>query len=197
MLVVPTFAEAGPAATRYRLRRIFERHRPSLVQVRSVSRPTAWRTGFLVGSQGELVFGARERPERELRWRGADGREHPARLLSYDPGLRLAVARGPILAGSMPLMPAKKPYLRPQDRVVTIRYGAKGKQVPHAGVVARRQKKWGWTVRMRGQLGAPVFDAKGGLVGVVRTGSRRTAVVMPIRRLMPFFKKAVLGGGRN
>lgn len=184
-------ALARPASP-YRYRRVFERYRSSLLQVRDVSQPTRWRTGFLIGAQGEMVFGSRKRPEAELKWRGPDGVERPARLLAYDPGLRLAVARGPLRPGVVPLRPSKKPQLRRERWVVTIRHNKEGTAVPHAGAVAGRHRQ-GRLVDVPGQIGAPVLDLEGGLLGVVRGGGRRRAVVVPVGRVVPFLKKAVLG----
>ena len=186
-------ATARPAVSPYQFRRVFERHRSSLVQVRDVSRPTGWRTGFLVGARGEMVFGSRRRPQKVLKWRGDDGVVRSAKLLSYDKRLRLAVARGPILPRVVPLLPADDPKLRTERWVVTLRYGKKGKAIPHAGVVSKRKKSGGRIVEVHGQLGAPVLDVQGGLLGVVRGGNRRHAVVLPMKRILPFLKKAVLG----
>ena len=193
MGALPMRALAGPPVSPYQFRRVAERHRSSLVQVRDVSTPTRWRTGFLIGARGEIVFGSRKRPQEKLRWRTKDNKEHAARLLAYDPKLRLAVARGPIQARVVPLMPAEDPRMRPKRWVVTFRHGRKGRAVPHAGTVSKKRKRWGRVVEVPGQLGAPVLDLKGGLLGVVRTGGRRKAVVLPMDRILPFLKKAVLG----
>ncbi len=140
-----------------------------------------------------MVFGARKRPQGELRWRTADGVERAARLLRYHPKLRLAVARGPVMPRMTPLLPAKNQRLRPDRWVVTLRHGRKGKPVPNAGVVSNERVRWGSVVEVPAQLGAPVLDLQGGLLGVVRSGGRKRAVVMPVRKILPFLKRAVLG----
>ena len=186
-------AAARPSVSPYQFRRVFERHRSSLVQIRDADHPKAWRTGFLIGARGEFVFGSRKRPADALSWRGEDGVVRPARLLRYDPKLRLAVARGPIQPRAVPLMPGASSALRPERWVVTFRHGKKGKAVPNAGVVRKKRKRWGPVVDVPAQLGAPVLDLEGKVVGVVRSGSRRSAVVVPFDRILPFLKAAVLG----
>ena len=59
-----------------------------------------------------------------------------------------------------------------------------------------RKTKWGRRVDIRGQPGAPVLDLNGKLLGIVRTGGRRKAVMLPMKRVMPFLSKAVLGEQR-
>ena len=103
------------------------------------------------------------------------------------------MARGPIQPRVVPLRPADDARLAAERWVVTFRHGKKGKQIPHAGVVSKRKTKWGPVVEIPGQLGAPVLDLDGGLLGVVRGGGRQKAVVLPFSRVMPFLKKAVLG----
>ncbi|MEO1334006.1 MAG: trypsin-like peptidase domain-containing protein, partial [Myxococcota bacterium] len=119
--------------------------------------------------------------------------ERPAKLLAYDSKLRLAVARGPIQSKVVPLLPDLDRRLRKDQWVVTIRHGKKGKAIPHAGTVNRKRTKWGRVAELRAQLGAPILDLKGRLVGVVRGGTRRRANILPIRRIMPFLRSAVLG----
>ncbi len=157
--------------------------------------PTVWHTGFLAGIQGEFVFGSTTRPPKALRWRAGDGIERPAELLAYHPKLRLAVARGPIVPRIVPLVPARPVRLTPDEWVVTLRYNTAGQPVHHAGAVSRRRNKMGSVVEVPGQVGAPILDLEGHLLGVVYSGNRRKAFVVSIDVVSPFLKKAVLGDG--
>lgn len=189
---------AGRAVGPSSFGRVFARHRSALVRVKA---RTTWSTGFLIGANGEFVFGLDEAPKRALRVRTEDGEEHEARLLGFDRTLSLAVGivdglgRAPIPAGP----PSE---LRPETWVVILGHDPKGLPSPHAGVVAKGPERQASghvasVVDVPGAPGCPVLSADGALVGIAVARGRRRTRVVPLDYVAPFLERVVLGGRRD
>ncbi len=157
-----------------------------------------WVTGFVIGANGEFVFGLERAPTAELKVMTDEGIEHAARLLGFDRALGLGVG---IVEGldRVPLVAARRDPLLEETWVVILGHDARGRPEPHAGVVSKpphREKsgrRIAW-VDVPGAPGHPVLTADGSLVAIaIRRGKRRTHVV-PLEDVTPFLERVVLGG---
>lgn len=190
--------------------RIFEANRRALVRV--LGRPSPererWETGFVIGAEGEFVFGAEAAPSARLRVRTEDGREHGAELLGYERAFALAVGR--LDAGRKsgseiaPLHVAAIGELRSEQWVVILKHDSSGRPEPFAGVVdgdaspdASRRSPFAIRVArvsVPSSPGSPVLSLEGDLVGVAIEGAERRTRVVTIGSLAPFLKAVVLRG---
>lgn len=168
-------------------------------------RAGAWVTGFVIGAEGEVVFGAAQRPAPDLIVRAIDGAEYGCALLAYDRDLSLAVGRitrtsqgNPRLA---PLKVASSPGLLERRWVVVMKHDSQGRAEPFAGTVeanrdapekTRATIPLAW-VAAPASAGSPVLSTRGELVGVAIEEGKRSARVAAIESLGPFLQAAVLG----
>ncbi len=157
-----------------------------------------WVTGFVIGADGEFVFGLERAPTAALTVRTDEGIEHAGRLLGFDRTIGLGVGIVDHL-DRLPLRAQRDDPLHPETWVVILGHDKKGRAEPHAGVVASapqrgkdgRRAAW---IDVPGAPGHPVLAADGALVGIAIARGRRRVRVMPIREVMPFLSRVVLGG---
>jgi hypothetical protein len=190
----PDLALARPARSHpSSFARVFEENQSRVV---SVELPSGSAAGFVVGAEGEVVFGAAARPPPEVRVEGAFASRRAA-LLGHDAAMGLAVAR---LEGGLPgpVTPVRvaAPVALPADTwVVVLRPDRRGRPEPFAGVVGRGASRGATLpVEVPGAVGAPIFSTDGALLGVsLAHGARRTRM-LPVAALLPFLRAVVLGG---
>jgi S1-C subfamily serine protease len=211
--------------------RVFETNRAAVVRVqgltpagdesapkkeqRAVSarsaKPPAWMTGFFIGAEGEVVFGAERAPPRQLRVETNEGELLDADLLGFDLGMKIAIARitSPQKARARvrALRVAHAPGLIEHAWVMAIKHDARGRAEPFAGVVEREpeieaskktpERMLVAPVLVPASPGSPVLSAEGELIGVaLDEGARRTRVAA-IESLTPFLRTVVLGRGSD
>lgn len=173
------------------------------VRTRDERRPFA--TGFLIGAQGEFIFGARGSPLKTLAVITSDGIERTATLLGLEPSLGLAVGRIDGDPVAPPLNAAAGRALALEQWVVVLQHDAQGVAEPFAGVVERsaqrtllgprdQQARFAVArVAAPGVPGSPVLSLRGELVAVVfEEGARKTRVVM-LDSVLPFLRSTILG----
>ena len=196
-------ARAAPAVSPAVFGKVFRARRGTLVRVFTGARRPA--TGFLIGAEGEVVFGARRPPAAgAIVIETADGQRLDARLLGHDRRLGLGLARmAPTSARPPPpLLAAADPRLWPDRWVVVLAHDASGSAQPFAGVIeaapatryARKKRHRGLTVAplgAPGDVGSPVLSIRGELVGVVVDGGRRRCRVAPLDVVRPFLEASV------
>lgn len=162
-----------------------------------------WSSGFVIGAEGEIVFGIDKIPNGTVKVIADDNSELAAEVLGYDLGLSLAVARITTKRNHLALTVSERPGLFERSWVVSLTHDARGRAQPYAGVVdtALEQDTKRKTpikvlvaqVSVPGELGAPVLSTTGELVGVViEKGDRKTRVV-PFDIVAPFVKAVVVG----
>ena len=190
--------------------RVFEANRSSLVRVESGREKPRWSTGFVIGAEGEIVFGIDKIPKQELSIEIDGAKAQKGELLGYDLGLSLAIGRmsAPSEKKSFAaLRVASKPGLDARTWVIALTHDARGRPQPYAGIVdgslerdVHRKTPIGVfvaPVSVPGTLGSPILSVAGELVGVViESGDRKTRVV-PIDIVAPFVKAVVLGRNRK
>lgn len=185
--------------------RVFEARRASLIRVRVNAKADGWSSGFVIGAEGEVVFGVGSAPDRRVGVRTDDGQDHEAEVLGYDLGLALAVARVTPAPGAPRLVPLQVGASGLEDRawVVVLKHDAKGRAEPFAGVVEggpaplalkTPQPIDGVVVQVPGAPGSPVLSASGELIGVALDRGARKTRVASIQSIVPFLKRVVLGG---
>lgn len=183
--------------------RVFEQNGSALVRVEHGRDKTRWSTGFVIGAEGEVVFGIDRIPKADLTIELSNGKTLTAELLGFDLGLSLAIARAKEPHLWAPLKVSARDKLLRRTWVMAMTHDARGRAQPYAGVVegdrVRDGKRktpievWVVPVEAPGTLGSPVLSVDGELAGVViEAGDRKTRVV-PIELIVPFVKQVVLG----
>lgn len=172
------------------------------MRVESGSEKPRWSTGFLIGAEGEIVFGIDKIPRRDLTIE-LDGQTVKGELLGYDLGLSLAIGRLAEKPRAVALQVATAPGLEERTWVIAMTHDARGRAQPFAGIVdgalerdAKRKtpiKVLVAPVSVPGTLGTPILSVNGELVGVVIEGGDRKTRVVPIDIVAPFLKAVVLG----
>jgi len=189
---------AGPIAPE-QFGRVFRRAKPAIVQVRTSSSARTFEIGTFIGAEGELVFGARAKPEGTV-WIRIGGKDRTARVLAYLEAASLAVARMEGGHGEQPLNLADPPDVGLDEWVIAVRFDAGGKLEPFAGTVDGTErphtKDRSLSVVELGtpaQIGSPILTASGGLVAfAIQRGDRKTRAVL-LSSLVPFLRQVVLG----
>lgn len=196
-----------PAVAPLSFGRVFEANRSSLLRVDSGREKPRWSTGFVIGAEGEIVFGIDKIPERELSIELDGGPPQKGELLGYDLGLSLAVGRFRAIPADqksyVALRVARRPGLDVKSWVIALTHDARGRAQPYAGIVdgalerdAKRKTPIAVLVApvsVPGTLGSPILSVGGELVGVVISGGDRKTRVVPIDIVAPFVKAVVLG----
>ncbi len=196
-------AMAAPGVSPSVFGKVFRAQRPSLVRVTS---PFGIATGFLIGARGEVVFGTRSAPADGVgvTIMTEDGTSHEGFVVGYEPSLHLALAQM-AAAPTDPLPPLRVGTdvgLERRRWVVVMTHSAKkGEPEPFAGTVeggaaatqSRKAELRRYSVARvdaPGNLGSPVLDTQGKLVGVVVVPGRRRTEVVAVSEVIKFLKAA-------
>jgi S1-C subfamily serine protease len=184
------------------LRRVAQAVAASVVTVRGTGgrrgSPPVERLGVLVGGGGTVVTTADVARDGALvRVVLADGRAAPARALRRDPEGRLAILT--VDVGGMPGLPTRQAESgRAGDLVMVVTGRAGGDATARVGVLLSALPRPGRVVALAplrsdlllgpDQVGAPLVNAQGEVLGIVAAGAGRGSDVVPIDVVRPLLR---------
>ncbi len=158
--------------------------------IRVMSDTEALQVGVFIGARGEVLVPGRSTSMPTVELEDAEGQIVSARLVGRLPGWPLLLGT----VGETRMAPRPRTaFPAPEERVVRVGWGQTGPEPALGTVNAVPDDRGRARVDVPGQMGAPVFDGQGRLVGVTLDTRRRRSRLAPMSLLVPLLRTMVGG----